>query len=133
MPRLLAQVPPEQLAELAELTGGNQDLSALLGSPAFIHQQLPEAVRAAVLTGFSESLSMVFAWAIPFALLGLVTMLRLEEVPLRHSVGSELDAAANDVAVAFETAFDPDHPVPNVRKAPLRPPRSAGPPPRGET
>jgi EmrB/QacA subfamily drug resistance transporter len=56
--------------------------AALTGSPQQI-QSLPPAVQAAVGEAFVRSISTVFLWAVPFAVLSLLLVLFIPEVPLR--------------------------------------------------
>lgn len=90
-----AGVPP------AQLTGG----APTLGSPAQI-DALPEPIHTAVITGFAEALQTVFLAAVPFALLGLIVVLFLKELPLRGGADHHTDS--ENIAAAFETGIDAD-------------------------
>ncbi|MFD2398813.1 hypothetical protein ACFSVJ_21530 [Prauserella oleivorans] len=78
--------------------------TATQGSPEQI-AALPEPIHLAVTTGFAEALQTTFLAAVPFALLGFVTLLFLRETPLRQTHGH---TSAEDLATAFETSVDPD-------------------------
>ncbi len=72
-----------------ELSRVNADPSQLpgkelLGSPSAIHS-LPEPFKGAVIQAFSDGLHVVFLCGIPVALLGLLVVLFLKELPLRES------------------------------------------------
>jgi len=112
IPRLL----PE--GAIDRVTGGSEGgLSALLGSPEQI-RDLPPEVVAAVTEGFSRSLHVVFLWAIPVALVGLVIVLFLREQQLRTTVHVGTAAAmGEDAGVAFEFAVAPDGSVPDLTQA----------------
>jgi EmrB/QacA subfamily drug resistance transporter len=109
IPRLL---PPSARDALAGR--GDQDLSALLGSPAEI-RELPAPFVHAIVEGFARSIHVVFLVGIPFALIGLLISLFLREHELRTTshVGSAA-AMGEDLAAGFESAFDPDAPVPDL-------------------
>ncbi len=94
LPGLLAD------AHVRPVAGGGHDPGALLGSPAAIHR-LPEPLQGVVLEGFSEALHTVFLTAVPFALIGLVAVLFLKEIPLRSNAAP---APATEVTEALETA-----------------------------
>ena len=61
-----------------------------VSSPAALHRQ-PDSVAAPIVTAYSESLSQVFLYAAPVALLGFVLALFLREVPLRDIHNSAVD------------------------------------------
>ncbi|SPM42612.1 Predicted arabinose efflux permease, MFS family [Mycobacterium numidiamassiliense] len=61
-----------------------------VGSPEALHRQ-PHNVAAPIVAAYSESLSQVFLWAAPVALLGFVLALFLSEVPLREIHNSAVD------------------------------------------
>ncbi len=71
---------------LADLlpAGSDGQLGELTGSPELI-AQLPPAVRETVITAFSESITTVFAVAIPFVLVALILVIFLPELPLRDT------------------------------------------------
>lgn len=64
---------------------GSVPLGELTGSPAMI-AQLPAAVRQPLVEALSISITGVFAVAVPFALVALVLVLFLPELPLRETV-----------------------------------------------
>jgi predicted MFS family arabinose efflux permease len=72
------------------LPTGSEGVENLTGSPDLI-SQLPVAVRSAVVEAFSSSITTAFAIAIPFAVLALLLMVFLPELPLRDTahVGAE--------------------------------------------
>jgi EmrB/QacA subfamily drug resistance transporter len=53
-----------------------------VSSPGALHRQ-PHSVAAPIVSAYAESLSQVFLWAAPVALVGFVLALFLREVPLR--------------------------------------------------
>jgi EmrB/QacA subfamily drug resistance transporter len=61
-----------------------------VSSPGTLHRQ-PHNVAAPIVQAYSESLSQVFLWAAPVALLGFVLALFLREVPLRDIHNSAVD------------------------------------------
>jgi hypothetical protein len=61
-----------------------------VSSPGALHRQ-PHNVAAPIVHAYSESLSQVFLWAAPVALLGFVLALFLREVPLRDIHNSAVD------------------------------------------
>jgi EmrB/QacA subfamily drug resistance transporter len=61
-----------------------------VSSPGALHKQ-PHNVVAPIVQAYSESLSEVFFWAAPVALLGFVVALFLREVPLRDIHNSAVD------------------------------------------
>ena len=101
----LADTIPSRLAEAGvpadQLAGGGP----ALGSPEEIGA-LAEPVHTAVITGFADALQTTFLAAVPFALVGFVVLLFLQETPLRrHAQGH---TAGENLAEAFETAVHPD-------------------------
>jgi EmrB/QacA subfamily drug resistance transporter len=74
--------------------GSDIDPAALMGSPAQI-RALPPDVQGAVVEAFAEGVSSVFLWAVPFALIGLVLVILVPELPLRDTahIGSNVPAA----------------------------------------
>jgi EmrB/QacA subfamily drug resistance transporter len=61
-----------------------------VGSPGALHKQ-PHNVVVPIVRAYSESLSQVFLWAAPVALVGFVLALFLREVPLRDIHNSAVD------------------------------------------
>jgi predicted MFS family arabinose efflux permease len=61
-----------------------------VGSPGALHKQ-PHNVVVPIVQAYSESLSQVFLWAAPVALVGFVLALFLREVPLRDIHNSAVD------------------------------------------
>jgi EmrB/QacA subfamily drug resistance transporter len=61
-----------------------------VSSPAALHRQ-PHDVAAPIVQAYSESLTHVFLWAAPVALLGFVLALFLREIPLRDIHNSAVD------------------------------------------
>ncbi|HEY0228139.1 MAG TPA: MDR family MFS transporter [Mycobacterium sp.] len=61
-----------------------------VSSPEALHRQ-PHDVAAPIVAAYSQSLSEVFLWAAPVALLGFVLALFLREVPLRNIHNSAVD------------------------------------------
>jgi EmrB/QacA subfamily drug resistance transporter len=64
--------------------------ASAVSSPEALHGQ-PRNVAAPIVAAYSESLSQVFFWAAPVALLGFVLALFLREVPLRDIHNSAVD------------------------------------------
>jgi EmrB/QacA subfamily drug resistance transporter len=63
---------------------------AAVGSPEALHRQ-PHGVAAPIVGAYADSLTQVFLWAAPVALLGFVLALFLREVPLRDIHNSAVD------------------------------------------
>ncbi|GBG38965.1 hypothetical protein NJB14197_44410 [Mycobacterium montefiorense] len=61
-----------------------------VSSPGALHRQ-PHNVAAPIVQAYSESLSEVFFWAAPVAMLGFVVALFLREIPLRDIHNSAVD------------------------------------------
>jgi EmrB/QacA subfamily drug resistance transporter len=61
-----------------------------VSSPGALHRQ-PHNVAAPIVAAYSESLSEVFFWAAPVAVVGFVVALFLREVPLRDIHNSAID------------------------------------------
>ncbi|MEE3064464.1 MAG: MDR family MFS transporter [Actinomycetota bacterium] len=61
-----------------------------VSSPGALHRQ-PHSVAAPIVAAYSESLSEVFFWAAPVALVGFVLALFLREIPLRDIHNSAVD------------------------------------------
>ena len=77
---------------------------AAANSPEALHR-LPHAMAAPIVDAYATSLTQVFLWAVPVALVGLVLALFLPEVPLR-----EIGNAAADLGDGFAmpTAQSPE-------------------------
>ncbi|MGI5325694.1 MFS transporter [Actinomadura nitritigenes] len=58
-----------------------------LGTPEQVHD-LPEPFKSIVLTAFTESLEKVFLFGVPVAVVGLITVLAMKELPLRGKAGT---------------------------------------------
>ncbi len=67
--------------------GETGSLSSLLGSPKEI-RALPAPIRDAVLEGFARSLHVVFLFAVPVALIGLLIVVFIKETELRSGASS---------------------------------------------
>ncbi|MEW2358133.1 MFS transporter [Spirillospora sp. NPDC029432] len=67
--------------------------SGALGSPDQIHA-LPQPFQGIVLESFTKALEMVFLVGMPIAVLGLIAVLALKEIPLRGSSGRGAAAPA---------------------------------------
>lgn len=76
---LAARLPSEMLAGVP--------VESLTGSPALI-AQLPPQVREGVVAAFSNSITTAFLIAVPFALVALLLVALLPELPLRDTVDS---------------------------------------------
>ncbi|GAB3031730.1 MDR family MFS transporter [Mycobacterium bourgelatii] len=61
-----------------------------VSSPGALHRQ-PDSVSGPIVAAYAESLSQVFLWAAPVAVLGFVLALLLREVPLREIHNSAID------------------------------------------
>ncbi len=75
-----------------------------VSSPGALHRQ-PHNVAAPIVAAYSESLTQVFLWAAPVALLGFMLALLLREVPLRDMHASTIDLGD---AFAMPTTETPD-------------------------
>ncbi|OBH13906.1 MDR family MFS transporter [Mycobacterium sp. E1747] len=64
--------------------------AAAAASPEALHR-LPRQAAAPIVAAYSDSLTHVFGWAIPVALVGFVLALFLREVPLREMHDSTID------------------------------------------
>lgn len=64
--------------------------AAAAASPEALHR-LPREAAAPIVAAYSESLTQVFLWAVPVALVGLVLALFLRQVPLRELHDSTID------------------------------------------
>ncbi|ORV85610.1 MFS transporter [Mycobacterium interjectum] len=79
---LHSRIGPALLASRAPATAA--------ASPEALHR-LPRAVAAPIVAAYADSLTQVFLWAVPVALLGFVLALFLREVPLRDIHDSTVD------------------------------------------
>lgn len=77
----------ERLGRALAASGAPPDA---VSSPGALHDQ-PAAVAAPIVQAYSESLTQVFLWAAPVALVGFVLALFLREVPLRDIHNSAVD------------------------------------------
>jgi len=81
---------------LTGIHGANAaDLKALAGKPKQI-LALPDSIRGHVVHAFSSSIANVFMVGVPFALIGLVLVICLREVPLRDSTPAAAPAVPGD-------------------------------------
>jgi EmrB/QacA subfamily drug resistance transporter len=64
--------------------------AATAASPEALHR-LPRQAAAPIVAAYAESLTHVFLWAVPVALVGFVLALFLREVPLRETHDSTID------------------------------------------
>lgn len=64
--------------------------AAAAASPEALHR-LPRQAAAPIVAAYAESLTQVFLWAVPVALVGFVLALFLREVPLREMHDSTID------------------------------------------
>lgn len=64
--------------------------AAAAASPEALHR-LPRQAAAPIVAAYAESLTHVFLWAVPVALVGFVVALFLREVPLREMHDSTID------------------------------------------
>ncbi len=78
--------------------------AAAAASPEALHR-LPRAVAAPIVTAYADSLTQVFLWAAPVALIGFVLALFLREVPLREIHDSTIDLGD---AFGMPTSETPD-------------------------
>ena len=90
--------------------------AAAAASPEALHR-LPRDAAAPIVTAYADSLTHVFFWAVPVALLGLVLALFLREVPLR-----EIHDSTTDLGDAFgmPSAETPDQMLENAVERMLR-------------
>lgn len=75
-----------------------------VASPGALHRQ-PHNVAAPIVAAYSESLTQVFLWAAPVALVGFMLALLLREVPLRDMHASTVDLGD---AFGMPTSETPD-------------------------
>jgi len=113
-------------AYLADLlpAGAKLNPSSLHAGPGALHK-LPPEVQAAVLDAFARALHVMFLVGVPVAAIGFILMFFLPEKPLRESAHVGLEAVEEDLAVAFETAVDPDY-APELLKPEPAPPSTSG-------
>lgn len=78
--------------------------AAAAASPAALHR-LPHAVAAPIVAAYADSLTRVFLWAVPVAVVGFVLALFLREVPLRGIGNNRGDIGE---AFAMPTSESPD-------------------------
>ncbi|OMC07761.1 MDR family MFS transporter [Mycobacterium sp. SP-6446] len=78
--------------------------AAAAASPAALHR-LPHTVAAPIVAAYADSLTLVFLWAVPVALVGFVLALFLREVPLRGIGNNRGDIGE---AFAMPTSQSPD-------------------------
>lgn len=78
--------------------------AAAAASPAALHR-LPHAVAAPIVAAYADSLTRVFLWAVPVAVVGFVLALFLREVPLRGIGNNRGDIGE---AFAMPTSQSPD-------------------------
>ena len=104
----LATYIPNRLAE-AGVDAPAGGIDEFLGTPEAI-AALPKLERDAVLGGFADALSDVYTLAIPIAVIGILVVLFLPELPLRTSV-RDADAVITEgeaAAAVFETSSSRD-------------------------
>jgi EmrB/QacA subfamily drug resistance transporter len=89
---------------------------AAVGSPEALHRQPPN-VAAPIVTAYAESLTQVFLWAAPVALVGFVLALFLRQVPLRDIHDSTVDLGD---AFGMPTCETPDQMLENAIARMLR-------------
>jgi hypothetical protein len=105
--RLAAELPrfisPDQLAGIP---GGAASLTS--GSPEQL-RMLPADIFVGLTEAFVNSISAVFLWAVPVAVLAFITMWFLKELPLRedtHVAYGEVEAVAEIGGGTMEEAID---------------------------
>lgn len=87
--------------------GGGFDAVAMQAGPETI-RGLPPELRDQVVEAFAQALQVTFLWGVPAAALCFVVVVFLREEPLRETAHVGLDAVGDNLAVALETAFDPE-------------------------
>ncbi len=120
---------PNRLADAGVDVPPGGGIGDLLGTPDAI-AALPAPVRDAVVGGFADSLSDVYTFAVPIALLGFLIVLFLPELPLRTSVGDAEPVVTDGeaTAAAFETSFNQGNAdVPDLTASGEGPEDDAGP------
>jgi EmrB/QacA subfamily drug resistance transporter len=90
--------------------------AAAAASPEALHR-LPHAVAAPIVAAYADSLTRVFLWAVPVALVGFVLALFLREVPLRGIGNNRGDIGE---AFAMPTSQTPDEMLENAIARMLR-------------
>lgn len=90
------QLSQSDLASLKHSTGELPNIS-----------ELPDGIRRVYETSFGDAFGHLFMVAAPFALLALLLLLFVKEVPLRTSVGDEPETAAAPKHVAVEPEPEP--------------------------
>ncbi|CAM4286160.1 MDR family MFS transporter [Mycobacterium senriense] len=84
--------------------------AAAAASPEALHR-LPRQVAAPIVAAYAESLTQVFLWAVPVALVGFVLALFLREVPLQEFHDSTVDLGD---AFGMPTSETPDQMLENA-------------------
>ncbi|HET9891388.1 MAG TPA: MDR family MFS transporter [Mycobacterium sp.] len=90
--------------------------AAAAASPAALHR-LPRQAAAPIVAAYAESLTQVFLWAVPVALVGFVLALFLRQVPLREFHDSTVDLGD---AFCMPTTETPDQMLENTIERVLR-------------
>jgi EmrB/QacA subfamily drug resistance transporter len=90
--------------------------AAAAASPEALHR-LPREAAAPIVAAYAESLTQVFLWAVPVALVGFVLALFLREVPLQEFHDSTVDLGD---AFAMPTSETPDQMLENAIARALR-------------
>ncbi|HEU5027421.1 MAG TPA: MFS transporter [Spirillospora sp.] len=72
-----------------------------LGTPDQVHH-LPEPFKSIVLTAFTESLEKVFLFGVPVAVVGLITVIAMKELPLRGKAGTGRGARQDAATVPVD-------------------------------
>jgi hypothetical protein len=107
--RIAAELP--RLVPASALAAVHGETTRLLSSPEQI-RSLPGPVARGVIEALVRGVQSVFVWAIPLLVAGLVISWFLEEIPLKDTahVSTSFETAGEELAVAFETGVDPEHP-----------------------
>ncbi len=84
--------------------------AAAAASPEALHR-LPRQAAAPIVAAYAESLTQVFLWAVPVALVGFVVALFLRQVPLREFHDSTVDLGD---AFGMPTSETPDQMLENA-------------------
>ncbi|WP_374026020.1 MDR family MFS transporter [Mycobacterium sp. HNNTM2301] len=90
--------------------------AAAAASPEALHR-LPREAAAPIVAAYSESLTHVFGWAVPVALVGFVLALFLRQVPLREMHDSTIDLGD---AFGMPSTETPDQMLENAVERMLR-------------
>lgn len=69
-------------------TGGNVDITSI--EPHMIHQ-LPEQIKAVVLSSYSDALTPIFLWIIPVLVIAFVCVVFVKETPLAETIERKAD------------------------------------------